>query len=171
MPIIIFPKSDKLLTQKLRKKLNEDELTATPVPSTPHLRWYGNLFRHRQTQYILVTNASSLYSVVVYGRGVTDTDLLLKSIIPALREQMDDDGMKLIYERCIAPYLGSVVLAATDSRSVLGSMNDMVNCSKVLLDRFDYAACDLAGQLNSIPYSAVKYESPKRVMMALPLEE
>ena len=159
------------MTQKLRTKLKEKEVTTTPVPSTPHLRWYGNLFRHRQTQYVLVTNAAALYSVVVYGRGVTDTDLLLKSIIPSLREQMEDDGMKLIYKRCIAPHLGSVVLAATASRSVLASMNDMVNCSKALLDRFDYAPCDLAAQLNSTPFGALEYRYPKEMMARLPWEE
>ena len=157
-------------TQKLRKKLDSAELTTIPVPSAPHLRWYATLFRARQVQYVLVANAASLYAVVMYGRGMTGMDSFHRRFMPALREQMEADGMKFIHDRCIAPFLGAMVLAKTADRSVLGSMNDMVWSCKCLVDLRDCDPFSLGAAINSTPYGALKYRFPKEVMMALPLE-
>ena len=40
-----------------------------------------HLFIFAHTQYILVTNTRSLYSVVMAGRGITDDDRFLKATL------------------------------------------------------------------------------------------
>ena len=34
--------------------------------------WSAHLFTAERTQYILISNTASLYSMVMFGRGITD---------------------------------------------------------------------------------------------------
>lgn len=77
------------LTDKLRKKLKAGTLTNVEKETKPQLRWYGNVFTVKRVQYVLVTNAKSLYSVVMYGRVKQQVYLpvptySIKSVAPAL---------------------------------------------------------------------------------------
>lgn len=156
-------------TKSLRAKLGLDEVSAGPVDAGPHLRWYANLFRAERVQYILTTNAASLYSVVMYGRGITDDSLYLRQFFTTLREQLEDADMELIYRRCIAPHAGSVVLAKAQDRSVLGSMNDMVQQCKFMLKADDVSPWDLSAAINRTPYGALGYRFPVEAFAQLPV--
>jgi hypothetical protein len=144
---------------------------AAPVDAGPHLRWYANLFRAERVQYILTTNAASLYSVVIYGRGITDDDLYLRQFLTELREQLDAADMGMIYKRCIAPHTGTVALAKAQDRSVLGSMNDMVFHCKSRLERGPISPWDLSEAINSTPYGALGYRFPREVFAQLRMGE
>jgi hypothetical protein len=117
-------------TGKLARKLRVSDLTAVASETRPHLVWYANVFTAERVQYILTTNAVSLYSVLIPGRGITSAGEYMRQFLPKLQEHLRDDGFGLIYERCIAPYAGDIIIAKTASRSVLGSMNDMMRLSK-----------------------------------------
>jgi hypothetical protein len=140
------------------------------IPTSAHLRWYANMFRVDGVQYILTTNAASLYSVVIYGRGVTSPDTYLKLFLPALSEQLQSDTMQIIHKRCIEPYTSKIVLAKTEDRSVLGSMNDMVNVSKLKLGYDPISLSDLSHAINRIPFSALGYGFPWEAFAQLPPE-
>ena len=160
------------VTHKLREKLNLAEVTTVPVAAGAHLRWYAHLFRAERVQYILTTNAASLYSVVMYGRGITDSDLFLRNWLVALREQLEGADMQMIYTRCIAPHTGSITFAKTEDRSVLGSMNDMVFHSQRRLERGVVPSVwELGEWLNNMPYGALGYGFPRKVFAQLPLEK
>jgi hypothetical protein len=157
-------------TAKLREKLHLAEVTEEPVAAGAHLRWYAHLFRMDGVQYILTTNAASLYSVVMFGRGVTDSDLYLRQFLASLRDQLEAADMQMIYKRCIAPHTGTVTLARTEDRSVLGSMNDMVFHCKHRLERGDVSPWELGEWLNTTPYGAIGYQIPKQTFVQLPLQ-
>jgi len=156
-------------TKVLRVKLHLRKISSVNVDTGPHLRWYANLFRAERVQYILTTNAASLYSVVMYGRGITDSDLYLKHFLTALREQLEAADMQMMYKRCIAPHTGTVALAKAQDRSVLGSMNDMVNQYKYRLEMGSASPWHLSEAINSTPFGAIGYRYPVEAFAQLPV--
>lgn len=162
MNLVIHP------TQKLQTKLRIRVLATNPTPSSDHLRRYATLFRANRRQYILTTNASSLYSVVMHGAGVTDYAKYLERFLVELRDQLQHDGMSGIYDRCIGPWATSAELAKTESRSVLGSMNDMVRLCEFRVDHSGWNPLTLARHLNEMPFGALKFRVPMKVFANLP---
>jgi Domain of unknown function (DUF6933) len=158
-------------TEKLRKKLRIPELTQVEVATGKHLRWYANLFTVQRVQYILTTNTAALFSVVIYGRGITDDADYIRQFLSELRDHLDNLELRLVYERVIAPRTGQITLAKTADRSVLGSMNDMVNQCKFELGRGEPSPWDLTLGLNETPFSAIGYQSPRQAFVQLPLEK
>jgi len=158
------------LTEKLRRKLHVPPLGHTGVEAPAHLRWYAIVFTAQRTQYLLATNAASLYSVVWYGRGITDDSDFMLGFLQRLKEQMRGDGLGFIFERCIQPHGHSVSLLKTEDRSVLGSMNDMVTCSKYTLAAADLSPDELSAHINGTPYGALGYGIPRDVLSKLPVE-
>jgi len=157
-------------TKKLREKLHLTEVSTTSVAAGAHLRWYANLFRADGVQYLLTTNAVSLYSVVMFGRGITDSDLYLKQFLTTLRDQLEANNMQMIYKSCIAPHTGTITLAKTEDRSVLGSMNDMVNQCKCVVELGKTDPWVLTEGINSTPFGAIGYRYPSETFTQLPLE-
>jgi hypothetical protein len=60
------------LSQKLSTKINAGKLAEMPLDENPYADWSRHLFTADRTQYIILSNTASLYSCVMYGRGVTD---------------------------------------------------------------------------------------------------
>lgn len=114
------------LTEKMARKLKTGPLPANDADHGRYLEWYANLFTVDRVQYILTTEAQSLFSIIMYGRGVTDDGIYLDRLLSELREYLFSKGNRLILERVIVPHAREITLAKTRSRSVLGSMNDMV---------------------------------------------
>ena len=117
-------------TEKLNKKLKIGPLPKSEKTTGDHLRWYATLFRAQRYQYILTTNAASLFSVVIPGQGITDEKLYLKQFLLCLRKLLTDMDCEMIYERAIVPHTSRIILSKTSDRSVLGSMNDMIYMCK-----------------------------------------
>lgn len=60
------------LSQKLCTKIKVGSLPALPLDSNPFADWSAHLFVADRTQYLIVTNTTSLYSTVLYGKGITN---------------------------------------------------------------------------------------------------
>lgn len=60
------------LTLKLAKKIGIVPLPAIPYDENrnPILDWNANLFTVQRAQYIILTNTASLYSLIMYGKGI-----------------------------------------------------------------------------------------------------
>jgi len=144
------------LSQKLAKKLKTGSLSPLPPDENPYADWSANLFTADRTQYILFTNTKSLYSVVMYGKGITDNSLFIRRALENLREFMEDDGQASVYQRLIAPATGSLRFGKALNRSVTGSMNDMIFHAKYWLIEGELSPCDVSFKLNEIPMSALK---------------
>jgi len=61
------------LTLKLAKKIGIAPLPAISYDENrdPLMDWNADLFTVQRTQYIILTNTASLYSMVMHGRGIT----------------------------------------------------------------------------------------------------
>lgn len=60
------------LTQKLGKKIGLSPKEALPLEGNPYADWTGHPFTARRVQYILLVNTSSMFSVVLFGRGILE---------------------------------------------------------------------------------------------------
>ena len=160
------------LSQKLNSKIEAGKLTEMPLDENPYADWSCHLFTADRTQYIILMNTASLYSCVMYGRGITDDSTFIARALDTIRDFTADDGKQFIYRKFIAPSSGAVRFAKALNRSVTGSMNDHIHAAKFMLED-DMAPSDIGYRLNETPMSALvgpdgrKYGFPKNAFSNL----
>ena len=160
------------LSQKLAKKIKAGTLGEMPLDENPYADWSCHLFTADRRQYIILTNTPSLYSCVMYGKGITDDSQFIERALSTIREFMEDDGQQFAYRKFIAPASGTVSFAKALNRSVTGSMNDHIHAAKFMLAD-DIAPSEIGYRLNETPMSALvgpdgrKYGYPKEVFKRL----
>lgn len=143
------------LTQKLNKKIDAGPLPTVPLDVSPWADWSARLFTADRTQYILLSNTISLYSVVMYGRGIAHDGKFIERALSEIREFMTDDGLGLMYMNFVAPLSQNVRFGKALNRSVTGSMNDFEAAAKFYLADGDVAPFDLGYKLNETPMTAI----------------
>ena len=161
------------LSQKLNTKIKAGSLPTVPLHENPLADWSAHLFVAGRTQYILLANTKSLYSTVLYGKGITDDGVFIDRALTSLREFMASDGLESAYRQFVVPASGSVRFATALNRSVTGSMNDLVNHATAWLAEGDVSPHDVGIRLNDILLSALApsksdaYGRPKDLFLAL----
>ena len=161
------------LSQKLATKLKEGNLPAVPLDENPYADWSAHLFTVARTQYIIVANTTAFYSVVMYGKGITDYSEFISRALSALREFMEDDGQSFVYQRLIAPTSGNVRFGKASDRSVTGSINELVKFATVWLEEGEVSPHEVGFRLNDVLLSALapsekdSYGKPREAFKAL----
>jgi len=122
------------LSQKLATKIQVGKLCEMPLDENPLADWSCHLFTTDRTQYIITSNSPSMYSCIMYGKGITDESIFIQRALNTIREFMEDDGQSLIFQRHIAPAIGEVSFAKALNRSVTGSTNELVMAAKAQLE-------------------------------------
>jgi hypothetical protein len=133
----------------------------------PSFAWGGPL-----QLMIFRSNTKSLYSTVMYGKGITSGGQFIERGLSRIREFMESDGQEFVCLRFIAPAGGSVRFAKSLDRSVVGSMNDLVKHAAFWLAEGEISPFDVGFKLNEIPMSALGYGAsvygiPRKVFQAL----
>lgn len=122
--------------------------------------WFGNLFRIERRKCVLFTNDRTLYSVLLFGLRKQDFDSIDERFRAGLWSNLIRDGFSPDAVAAFEKESSPVVWAATNSRSVLGSMNDMIFLSKHLVGtkrrRTEDEIVHLNSELNRTPMSALK---------------
>ena len=126
-----------------------------PLDENPYADWSAHLFTVARTQYIIVANTRALYSVVFYGKGITDYSEFISRALSALRAFMEDDGQSFVYQRLIAPTSGSVKFAKALDRSVTGSLNELVKFATYYLEDGETSPFEIGFKLNDVLLSAL----------------
>lgn len=159
------------LSQKLAKKIKEAPAQSLPLDANPFADWSCHLFTADRTQYIILTNTPSLYSVVMFGKGITDDSRFIERALSTIRECMEDDGQTSVYQRFIAPASGVVRFGKALNRSVTGSMNDMIYHAQMWLTEGGLSPRDTGFKLNEMPMSALGkprgYQQPREAFKLL----
>ncbi len=161
------------LSHKLNFKIKAGTLPTLPPEENPFADWTAHLFVADRTQYILMSNTKSLYSTVMYGRGITDDGRFIQRALDSLGEYMEDDGQAFVYRRFIAPASGTVRFARALDRSVTGSMNDLIAHARSLLAEGELSPFDVGLRLNDVLLSALaaggteKYGTPREAFKGL----
>lgn len=147
-------------TEKLFRLLGESPPQAPDAPAGL-LEWYCNLIWIDRRKCLLFTHANTLFSVFVPGVRKAE-------IIPLGRIFLVHLGVALEQEALPSGTFGHIDpsttrLVRTNSRSVLGSMNDFaLNCSRFAAQKgLDAGSVrELNHWLRRIPMRALKYDYP-----------
>ncbi len=156
-------------TEKMRKKLHLPPLTQVADETGPHLRWYVNAFTAQRVQYVLTTNAASLLSVVLPGRGLTDGAAYQRAFLESLGTYLGELEQRLVFERVILPRSGALVFAKTANSSVLGTMKKIVCDSIYGLEHRGFSAEETGRWINERPCKAIEYKYPREAFASLSL--
>lgn len=160
-------------SRKLAARLKTGVLKPAPLDEAPVADWTSHIFFFDRTPYILVSNTAALYSVVLYAKGITKESMFITSLMTTLRESMAADGLASAFDRFISPHAGTIRLASAYSRSVTGSMTELIKCAKVFLCDDDLSPFELGAQLNDFllsPLASEKsrgYGKPREAFQAL----
>ena len=151
------------LTLKLAKKIGIAPLPVIPYDDNRNsiLDWNAHLFTAQRTQYIILTNTASLYSIVMYGRGITNDKNFIRKALSNMEEFMIMDGNQVIYENHIEPESQITYFSKIIDRRVLGSMNDLIFQAKFYLSEGQKSLFDVSLMLNKTPMSYLNYSNPK----------
>lgn len=161
------------LSQKLNAKIKAGTLAAMPLDKNPYADWSCHLFTADRTQYIIMSNTSSLYSCVMFGKGITDDSRFIERALSTIREFMEDDGQQFAYRKFVAPASGTVSFGKALNRSVTGSMNELAGEAQMHLIEDDMAPHEVGFKLNEIPMSSLQdaegrtYANPRDVFKRL----
>ena len=159
------------LTQKLAKKISLPSLPSLPHDQNPFVDWTAHLFTAERVQYIIVTNTASLYSLVMYGRGITDGNEFIQRTLSFMRDVMADDGCEFLFRRLIAPHTTRVSFSKAADRRVIGSMNELIFESKLYLSERQLSSFETSRQINETLMSYLGYNSPKEAFRQLDVKE
>jgi len=159
------------LSQKLANKIKEAPAQSLPLDANPFADWSCHLFAADRTQYIILTNAPSLYSAVMHGRGITGDSDFIGRALECIRDVMVDDELEFIYQRFIAPASGTVRFSKALNRSVIASMNDLVYHAKMWLVERELSPCDASFHLNEIPMAPFNYRNAREVFKSLAVQQ
>ena len=119
-------------------------------------QWHARLVETGSGNFLLVTNSETLYSVVLLD---VDVDTLFgfdDIVFEAIAEQLLNDGLLEADSISDAITPRTVLLARSDDRRVLGSMNDLSQMVESALGRSPVARIrerQLAGEINEAPMS------------------
>ncbi len=147
------------------------------MDENPFADWSCHLFVADRTQYILLTNTKSLYSTVMFGKGITNDSQFIVRALSSIRDLMEDDGQAFAYHEFIVPATGTVHFAKTLDRSVTGSMNDLIRFATAWLIEGDLSPHDVGFKLNDMLLSAIaaskseKYGRPREAFKKLASEQ
>jgi len=141
------------ISQKLNRKLKGGALPARPLDADPYADWSAHLFCVARTQYVIVCNTQSLYSVVMFGSGITCDHLFVSRTMDVLREFMIYDGLEFLYHRSMVPAWATVGLAKAWNPAVTGSINDLIVHATAWLKEGELSPFDVGFKLNEIPFT------------------
>ena len=151
-------------TQRVLRRLGIEAIADAPVSTTRLGDWYVNLLLMRRHRLLIFVSEPTLLSVCI---PVTE----LSTLIPRFRK-----GLAEILQALDAPSraieaetseVETIAFGATLSRSVLGSMNDLMFQAKWELKRNpQQTLLELALKLSQVPCKPLGYRFPQEVAMA-----
>ena len=148
------------LTLKLSEKIGLAPSQTLPSDKNPYADWSAHLFTAQRLQYIILTNTASLYSMVMFGRGMSNDKYFVQGALTCMREFMAADENKNIFQTHIEPLVNDISFSRITDRRVMGSMNDFVFQAKVCLNMGE-SPFNVSFLLNKAPMSYLKYRRPK----------
>lgn len=108
--------------------------------------------------------------MLMSGREISSAEAFMQRAAEVMKESFGSGSLASFYEDHIAPSMRGISFSKALNRSVTGSMNDMVHHAKFLVTQQDLTLSETALYLNDIPFSSLKYLSPREAFNALCLD-
>lgn len=152
-----------MLARRLKIKLPD----VPPTVTNRVADWCVQEFQVSRRRYLMCCNTASLFPVVAEARGVNDEAALITRLTAALHQSFAGTKLTGRYRRWIVPELGATQWAPIPDRSILGSINDMINMACSYLENHGYSPVVLSRHLAESPMSMLGMNSPERVFPKL----
>lgn len=154
-------------TKMLARRLHLT-VPATPPPVANRVAdWCAHEFTAQRHRYLLFWHTAAFLPVLVPGRGVRDEHDLIMQLADGLKLVMDGTDLEFHHRRWIAPELGAMQWAPIPSRSVLGTMNDLMRIAKYHIIEGDESPVELSLRLSETPLTALGMNSPEKAFRSL----
>lgn len=156
------------ITQKPGKKIGIQPTQSMLLSSNPYADWSAHLFTADRVQYIMLTNTAALYSILTYGKGITNESRFIKAALSSMKLFFGLDENESVFERYIAHENLNVYFSKSINRSVTGSMNDLVSGAKYYLTGGEEESpYEVSVRLNEMPMSYLGYDNPRKTFKNL----
>jgi len=151
------------LIQCTKKLLNELPINIENAQDKQTLlgNWHANLLLIERRKCVLFTNDTTLYSLFIPRLVKPDFQKLASIFISNLVANFTYEGLDKYVDAILEEYQYNLSFRKSSNRSVLGSMNDIVNMISAYLYQhggLENVNClKLNQELNRIPLKAIKY--------------
>jgi hypothetical protein len=149
------------LTQKLAARLHVQLAWETAPSANPYADWCCHGFTVARYRYLLVTNASTFFSVVLRAQGMSDESAFIAGVISGLRRYLEMAGHEFAFTQLIAPESAEVVFRPVGDRRILGVMNEFIFMAKYFLE--DLSPFETSDRLNDCPVGPLGGKFPRDV--------
>jgi hypothetical protein len=157
------------LTQKMAKKIKLSVTASCPIEANPYIDWTAHLFTAQRAQYVIVINTASLYSLVLHGRGITNSSRFVEYTLECMAEFMSADGFEFLSRRLVVPNAAKIEFTKLSDRSVIGSMNELVQLAKLYFIERQLSPFEASRLINEVPMSPLGFNNPKEAFGKLKL--
>ena len=86
------------LSHKLNTKIKAGTLDTLPLDQNPFADWSAHAFAADRTQYVIVCNTKSLYSTVMYGKGITNDGQFIERALGRFESSWKMTGKSLLID-------------------------------------------------------------------------
>ncbi len=152
-------------TRQLLKRLCAEAIVDPPSPTNRLGDWYANLVFVGHVPLVICVSERSLLPVIVEARGASSFSPRFReaarSVLRGIGARPDMVGREV-------REMGAFAIGMTANRRVLGSLSDLASLARFEIE--DNPSIDLvtlAVKLAETPCSLLRYESPRRVSLAL----
>ena len=123
--------------------------------------WSGHIFKMGSTPYVLFMHDASLWSLIIPAKGITTPEKLLPLFLSRVQGLWHQHGS------AFDPQNQSILFLTRKDRSLIGSMNEAIQHTKLLAQSHDLTLKQIENYLQSTPFSAIDYDSPERRLKAI----
>jgi uncharacterized protein DUF6933 len=155
---MIILRPTKMLAKRLTLAVAPQEI----VPSNPYVDWSVHQFTFSRHRFLIAVNTRSLLPVILSARGIANGPTFAKGILQNIEVHLRAWGWGELWERFVLPEAGTVALAPITSRSVLGSINELVYFASVEMNA-GLSPCEASFRLRGIPMTYLKGTSADKV--------
>lgn len=143
-------------TQKLLKDMKIAPVEVEEVP--PFFSWHANIMQLNR-KYILFVNDATQLCLMLGGIRSGQADKLVEKFRAELTAYLLLEGIKKQHIHQYFLEAGEVTISRTNSKSVIGTMNEMLQYNLVTIGEFDdlHERCHW---LNTAIYKPIDYKKP-----------
>ena len=151
-------------TQKLLKVLDLPIQQLPKEPdSSPMLVWYANIIEINNLVLLLFVNDPTLYTVILPFPGRPDSAQVSKIFINNLTKSLFSDGITQPRIQRLLDELQNSVFIKTTSRSMIGSMNDLIDICRIFInqatvDKNKIHLYEIQNDLNRMPQRKIGWK-------------
>ncbi len=153
------------LSRKLAKWIKIQPGITAPLSGNPFLDWTAHIFFAGKMPYVIVTNTSSLLSIIFSGKGISDDNVFVMRCLSYMKEYLSDEPFTFFFPRIIGPHMDKVLYLRSTDQRVIGSMNDLVRNARVHLIEDGLSPLRASQKINEMPMSYLDYDTPERAFL------